>query len=339
MKNLRKSMQVKYQNVDEILYDTEALLDHSGVQQDKWTKTLSSPIMFELSDPMARFSCIPKLREFSTANAISESLYLLSGMNGYDLVKEFRFQEGSKGNEKYRLDKGALGPPLRFLGQKNFEILGHQEANSLRRTASGYTDQLAEAVEILTKKNKSPVKAVIQFASIQNPLLVHSAWFYSFHGKLEMMVSAEIVDNPLQLYHDILSPFAFLHQIVSELTDIPLGGSRFIIGCLYSSAFTTPFKITKAPTVDMYNFRYPNGKLHLRDIDTLISIMVEFVSRLDENTLNRANPFEGDNRVQMWSDYAEVFRSWKAKKLEIEITMRQNFFHPQLRFIYKGEAV
>jgi len=122
MKNLRKSMQVKYQNVDEILYDTEALLDHSGVQQDKWTKTLSSPIMFELSDPMARFSCIPKLREFSTANATSESLYLLSGMNGYDLVKEFRFQEGSKGNEKYRLDKGALGPPLRFLGQKNFDI-------------------------------------------------------------------------------------------------------------------------------------------------------------------------------------------------------------------------
>jgi hypothetical protein len=74
-------------------------------------------------------------------------------------------------------------------------------------------------------------------------------------------------------------------------------------------------------------------------MDVLMSIMTEFVSRLDENSLSRANPFEGDARVQMWSDYAEIFRAWKAEKLGYKVMMEQNFFHPQLRFIYKGEAL
>jgi hypothetical protein len=79
--------------------------------------------------------------------------------------------------------------------------------------------------------------------------------------------------------------------------------------------------------------------LNLRDLDVLMSIMIEFVSRLDENSLGRANPFEGDDRIRLWSDYAEIFRAWKAEKLGYKIMMEQNFFHPQLRFIYKGDAL
>ncbi len=70
-----------------------------------------------------------------------------------------------------------------------------------------------------------------------------------------------------------------------------------------------------------------------------MAIMIEVVSRLDANSLGRANPFDGDDKVQMWQDYAEVFRAWKAEKLGYKIKMEQNFFHPQLRFIYKGESI
>jgi hypothetical protein len=69
-----------------------------------------------------------------------------------------------------------------------------------------------------------------------------------------------------------------------------------------------------------------------------MSIMVEFVSRLDENSLNRSNPFEGDDRIQLWQDYANIFKIWKADKLGIKIN-NPSFFHPQLRFIYKGETL
>jgi hypothetical protein len=89
----------------------------------------------------------------------------------------------------------------------------------------------------------------------------------------------------------------------------------------------------------MHDFRYPNGKLSLKDMDTLMSIMVEFVSRLDANSLCRANPFDGDTRIQLWHDYAEIFRAWKANKLGYQTDLEQNFFHPQLRFIYKGESL
>jgi len=326
---------MKYQSVDHILRDADTLIRQGSTKQGA-VYELPSPIMFELTDSMARFSCIADRN--SVAIPAAESLYLLSGMTGSDFIKEFR--EGVSSKMIPCQNSYSLGSVLRFQGQKTENVLDYRTANAFRQKNIGFNDQLAQVVAIL-KKDKTNKDAVIQFASIQNPLDVHSVWFYSKHDMLEMLVSTGYIDVYKDLVWRLVSPFAFLHQIVSDLTEIPMGSSRFVIGCLcvdeiVSSSF---FQNLTFPEIDTHNFRYPNGKLTLRDMDTLMSIMIEFVSRLDEHSLIRANPFEGDERVQMWSDYAEIFRAWKAEKLGYKAMMEHSFYHPQLRFIYKGEAL
>jgi hypothetical protein len=121
-------------------------------------------------------------------------------------------------------------------------------------------------------------------------------------------------------------------QIISDLVGIEMGNVLFTIGCLHGFEF----KKSKFPEVKMGSFKYPSGNLTLRDMDNLMAIMVEFVSRLDDKSLGRVNPFEKDDRIQLWQDYANVFRVYKAEQLKIKIDI-PHFFHPQLRFIYKGE--
>jgi hypothetical protein len=87
------------------------------------------------------------------------------------------------------------------------------------------------------------------------------------------------------------------------------------------------------------DFSYPASNLTLRDIDNLIAMMQEFVGRLDEKSLSRANPYKGDSRVQLWSDMAEVFRANKAEELGYKVESESMFVHPQLQYIYKGITV
>ena len=338
MKTFFSRLQMKYQNVDKLLQDVQCLLKQSCEKQD-YRNVLPSPILFELANPMARFSCLLDMREFAARTA-AESLYLLSGMNGSDFIWEFRGWKDPR--IQFTDDPFALGPKLRFQNLKTGSILDYNRSNAFRQVGTGYTDQLKQAVERLKRNNILEQNAIIQFASTDHPVSVHSVWFHTENNKLEMLVSAGYVEGSEELWREIVPPFAFLHQIVSELTEIQMGSSRFMIGGLFSTDNFHELKFAQSrsmPIVNMHDFKYPNGKISLQDVDTLMSIMVEFVSRLDGNSLGRANPFEGDDRVQMWSDYAEVFRAWKAEKLGYKIMMEQNFHHPQLRFIYKGETV
>jgi len=336
MKSLRKT-EMKYQTVDEILRDTQGLLiQNHDSRKDPGCTELPAPILFELANPMARFSCNADNKKF-VADSVAESLYLVSGMNGTDFIYPFRQERGLTENVK-KYEK-ALGTELRFQGQKSENVLDYRKSNSLRQRSIGFTDQLARTVEIL--KSRKDYGTVIQFSSIENPLIVHYAWFRVNYGRLDMLISAGDVDDFTELYSYIIAPFTFLQQIISELTNIPMGSARFMIGHLYSSSLTHPkfLRSLKIPIINTHDFQYPESGLTLRDVDTLISIMVEFVERLDENSLNRANPFDGDDRVQLWQDYAEVFRAWKAEQLNYKVKMEQNFYHPQLRFIYRGETV
>jgi len=302
---------VQYQNVDAILQDTENLL----VIKSPESKRLEDPIMFELANPMANFSCDPTGKEL-LARAVAESLYLLSGMNGQDFISPFRFPKVNLVGDYYKYE-GALGTELRFRG-KGDELLNYPTSYNLRRTGTGFVDQLAYAVN---KMKEGASEVTTPFSSVYKTLLVNIAKFDNNYGKLDMLVSANAVNQFKGLYCDVIVPFTFLHQIISDMTNIPLGTSKFI------------------PIINLHDFQYPISNLTLRDVDTLISLMMEFVDRLDENNLSRANPFERDDRIQIWQDYAEVIRAWKAKQLGYQIKMEQNFYHPQLRFIFKGEAV
>ena len=336
MKSFLRMSQMKYRTVAEILRDVSSLLSHSGVRDGNRYR-LPSPIMFELANPLARFTCDTG-NSLDTAVAAAESLYMLSGMNGPDFIWEFRrWEDPRKTREDRRVDDGAFGPPLRFLGQKTLAVLDYLGTARIRQLINtGCVDQLGQAISRLEGKEK---KAFIQFSSFNNSLSVHSAWFCVANDKIEMMVSAGEV-NHSDLYCKILSPFAFLHQLVSDLTGIPVGSSRFMISSLWADRADPPkfLSDSKLPVVDTHDFQYANGKLTLRDVDILTSIMIEFVSQLDKSNLCRANPFERDGRVQLWQDYANVFKVWKAKTLSVEIDI-PFFFHPQLRYAFGDGAI
>jgi hypothetical protein len=327
---------MKFDCLDAILQNTEGLLSKAGERKDDHYE-LPSLIMFELTNPMARFSCIAENKEW-VAKSVAETLYAFSGMNGSDFIWEFRGWEDPR--VKQRHDLASVGTSLRLYGKEKAGILDYYGSNNLRQKGIGFVDQLAEAIEIF-KRDKNARNVTLQIATRQNLIPVYQSWLYCQNDKLNIMTWAGYLDNHSELIFKYIPIFSFLLQIVSDLTGITMGNVQFTVGCLCTEKIHPPRIIRNIgyPIVNTCDFRYPAGGLVLRDLDVLMSIMIEFVSRLDENSLSRANPFEGDVRVQMWSDYAEVFRAWKAEKLGYKVMMEQNFFHPQLRFIYKGEAL
>ena len=321
----------KFDTVDSILSHTEALIPAGGKFINNRYE-LPSPIMFELTNPMARFYCAKENRD-KVAISAAETLYAFSGMNGSDFIWEFRDWEDPR--IKKMKDNSGIGDSLRFFDRKELGLLDYSFSNSLRqKSEKHFFDQLESAIHTI-KYDKEHTNVVLQFISYNNSKSIFQAWLYCRSNKLNMMVYAGYLDNN-ELIFKYVPTFSFLLQIISELTSLEMGSVQFNIGCLYSDK---NLKGSIPPIIKLNDFRYPLGSLTLRDLDVLMSIMVEFVSRLDENSLGRANPFEGDERVKMWSDYAEIFRAWKAEKAGYKIQMEQNFYHPQLRFIYKGEAL
>jgi hypothetical protein len=333
VKYLRKYQTMKFDCLDSLLQNTEILLSAAGERKNDRYE-LPSPIMFEFTNPMARFSCIPENREW-VAKSAAETLFTFSGMNTSDFIWEFRDWPDPRIESHY--NPAALGSSLRFFGKGQDTVLDYHTSNSSRQTRIGFKDQILAASELLKEGIKKYDKNIILFFASRNTLTpVFQSWLYCRNAKLNIMTWAGYLDNS-ELIFNYVPTFSFLLQIISDLAGIEMGSVHFTVGCLYADKLSPP-KFTRStgyPIVNTGYFRYPSGGLTLRDLDTLMSIMIEFVSRLDENSLNRANPFEGDDRIQLWQDYANIFRVWKADKLGVKIAMPA-FFHPQLQFIYKG---
>jgi hypothetical protein len=155
------------------------------------------------------------------------------------------------------------------------------------------------------------------------------------------MIACGEIEVTEELPVKIVPAFAFIHQMLSEIVNIPPGTLTFAIAKLYGNSrdIKRIKELSKAGTPQINgldNFTYPAGNLTLRDMDNLIAIMQEFTGRLDEESITRANPYEGDSRVLLWSDMAEVFRANKAEELGHKIECESVFSHPQLKYIYKG---
>jgi hypothetical protein len=159
-----------------------------------------------------------------------------------------------------------------------------------------------------------------------------------------MMVNCGEIDVARELPVRIIPSVGFIHQMLSEITNIPLGSLTIVVAKLYgySEDMLLIKELSKAniPLVGgVDDFSYPPSNLTIRDVDTLIAMMLEFTGRLDEKSLTRANPYMGDSRVKFWSDMAEVFRVSKAWKLGYNIENEAEFVHPQLQYIYKGATI
>jgi hypothetical protein len=331
---------VTFKSLDDIIKNANTIVLKCGKGDGKNWQVIPQPVMMTLENPLFRFPCMPEMRKF-LAKSVAESIYALSGMNGSDFIREFR-----GGNDPWQANLTrieSIGQPLRFWSEKTGKILNYSNSNYLRQQGTGFVDQFQKAFAYLVNSDDSFV------ISMREPNReggrVHSAWLRKDDsGHLQMMVNCGEIAVADELMVRIIPPFAFIHQMLSEVTNIPLGTLTITVAKLYGHLHEMnrikELSKSELPLIGGLNdFAYPASNLTLRDVDNLISMMQEFVGRLDEKSLSRANPFEGDSRVLLWSDMAEVFRANKAEELGYKVESEFMFVHPQLKYIYKGVTV
>jgi hypothetical protein len=323
--------------MDDIIKNANALSLKYGIGEGQYWRVIPQPVMMTLENPLLRFPCMPEMRKF-LAKSAAESIYALSGMNGGDFIWEFRGLRDAISTTY--LDSESIGQPLRFWNEKTGKVLNYVNSNYLRQQGVGFVDQFQKAFTHLVNSDDSFV------ISLREPNRkggrIHSAWVRkdSF-GRLRMMVYCGEINVGEELTVKIIPVFGFIQQVLSEATNIPLGSLTIVIAALYyhpdqTSRVKELSKVELPQVGGTDGFVYSASNLTLRDVDTLISMMQEFVGRLDERSLSRANPYEGDSRVEFWSDMAEIFRANKAEELGYKVDSELMFRHPQLRYIYKG---
>jgi hypothetical protein len=335
-----KEATVIFKSLDDIIKNANTLaLKYGKGDGDNWRVT-PFPVMMTLENPLLRFSCMPEMRRF-LAKSVAESIYALSGMNGSDFIWEFRGWSDPRTMD--HLDSESIGQPLRFWNEKTGKVLSYANSNYLRQQGTGFVDQFQKAFTHLVDSDDSFVM------SLREPERrggrVHSAWTRKDgSGRLQMMVSCGEINVNEELIVGIIPAFGFIQQMLSEVTNIPLGSLTIVAASIYyhprGLSRVKELSNAELPFVGGLNdFSYSASNLTIRDIDNLIAMMQEFVGRLDEKSLSRANPYEGDSRVQLWSDMAEVFRANKAEELGYKVESESMFVHPQLRYVYKGVTI
>ena len=322
----------RFNSMDALL-SVAKIIDNSGaltLSPDAFRQfTVSSPAFFKFSNPLAMFPCDQRLVD-QIAISVAAIIYFISGTKNVD------FMELTTGRQ-YLFPANA-GHALRFQGinvsaSANFDFAA---AERLRQKGGGFTDQLESAIVAL---NSGEEDVVLQFTTAEYPLPVHQAWLYTKEDRLNMNVYFGCVDVE-NLIYEWVPIFSFLLHLVADLTKRKLGSIQFFVGKLYGGKLA----LSKIPTVyhpriDLSNIHYPAGGRDLKDINTLVTIMSQYLHKLDASSINRVNPFVGDESVVMWSDFAEVLRMQKAKNLGILLKDELVFHHPYLRYAYTGEAV
>jgi hypothetical protein len=332
-----KETNVTFKSLDDIIKNANTLVLKCGKGDEKCWRVIPQPVMMTLENPLLRFSCMSEMRKL-LAKSAAESVYALSGMNGGDFIWEFRGWRDPR--QMTHFDPESIGQPLRFWGNKG-GVLDYAYSNYLRQHGEGFTDQFQKASAHLVNSDESFVISMRD--PKRNGGRVHSVWLRKDDsGRLQMMVTCGEIEVTEELPLKIIPAFGFIHQMLSEVTKIPMGALTIAVAELYSnpSRINRVKELSKAgiPLVGGLNdFSYPASNLTIRDVDNLIAMMQEFVGRLDENSLSRANPYEGDSRVLLWSDMAEVFRANKAEELGYKV--ESGFTHPQLQYIYKGVTI
>jgi hypothetical protein len=329
-----------FKSLDDIIKNANTLVLKCGKGTEKNWRVIPQPVMMTLENPLFRFSCMPEMKRL-LAKSVAESIYALSGMNGSDFIREFRGPHDIWQRSHLYVD--SIGQSLRFWGERTGKILDYSNSNFLRQQGIGFVDQFQKTFTHLVNSDDSFV------ISMREPNRdrgwIHSVWLRKDDsGRLQMMVTCGEIDVADELTVRIIPSFGFIHQMLSEVTSIPLGALTIVVARLYGHPenMNRIKELSKAelPLVGgLNNFVYPASNLTLRDVDNLIAIMQEFVGRLDEKSLSRANPFEGDSRIQLWSDMAEVFRANKAEELGYKVDGESMFIHPQLQYIYKGVTI
>ena len=138
--------------------------------------------------------------------------------------------------------------------------------------------------------------------------------------------------------------FTFLQQIMAQICGLPLGKYYHIANNLHyyedKEDMVKSCLSEKEETIhEMDTFQYAQDQITLEDVDKAIDILLLYVTQLNNgNYLTAKNPFFAEKRLQVFSDYAEVFRLAFCKKNKVD-PENGEFYHPQLQVLYQRGAL
>lgn len=315
---------------------------------------LPYPEVIELKNPMARF-CTLKSRKQNVALAVAESLWILAGMNDLDSLPGHYAKSIYAYSDNGSTYRAGYGPRIRFFQPSTTQYqIGVSERSALLNRGTGYTDQFKFCIEQL-KKDKFTRQAVITIhdpskddfdvngnllSTRDCPCSRSIQFMCNSKGELNCYVHMRSNDVLHGLSAINVAEFTFLQQIVSQICGLPLGRYYHIANSLHyyedlSSMVEKCSKEKIKEIPEMEGFSYEKKELSLGDVDKALDILLSYESSLVKGlNLTEKNPFYVDDRLQVFSDYAEVLRLANCRKHKVEVENGE-FFHPQLQRMYQ----
>ncbi|MGL5913529.1 MAG: thymidylate synthase [Bacteroidales bacterium] len=315
---------------------------------------VSTPVALTLNNPLSRFITL-KNRKANTALTVAESVWILSGMNDLDALPANYAKAIYKYADDGKSYRAGYGPRIRFYNDSKlqYNISTHERLSYLER-GSGFIDQFKFCVEQL-KKDKFNRQAVITIhdpikddfdlngdllKTKDTPCTRSIQFMCDDEGRLCCYVHMRSNDIIHGMSVINVAEFTFLQQILAQICGFPLGNYYHIANNFHyyedmdeMAEKCLSEKIQPIPEMD--TFAYEQKSIDLSDVDRAIDIFLAYESSLRRGqSLNEKNPFYTENRLQVFSDYAEVLRLFQCKKQNVDSVCGE-FFHPQLQIMHQ----
>jgi len=346
-------------SVDEMLQKGLQAIKKSGVdRKPEWQRCVCheypTPVVLTLTNPLARF-CTLKNRKQNVALTVAESIWIMSGMNDLDELPGHYAKAIYNYTDDGKSYRAGYGPRIRFFNETKAQYyIRHQERTAFLSRGVGYSDQLRFCIEQL-KKDKFTRQAVItihdpnkddfdlngNLLSTKDTPCTRSVQFMcDSEGKLNCYVHMRSNDILHGMSVINVAEFTFLQQIIAQVCGLPLGQYFHIANNFHyyddlEDLVKNCLKEKIEPIPEMSDFSYAQEQIELKDVDKAIDIMLAYEAQLLRGEdLTAKNPFFVDRRLQVFSDYAEVFRLAQCKKRKVD-PVNGEFFHPQLQVMYQ----
>lgn len=242
-------------------------------REGKMTVDSPGPVVLELSNPRQRILTIPARLNSLPATA-AETLWVLAGRDDMDFLS-FYLKRALDFSDDGEIWRAAYGPRLRGSGYKSHLGWG--------------TDQLKEVINELID-HPSTRRAVI---GLLNPVTDHENFtakdfpctqtlhFIPRGGHLDLVIFIRSNDILWGLTGVNIYEFTVLHELVADMTGIPMGKYYHIADSLhyYTNFQERIDKILQSPHFDIYDYaKDPPQTSDRQNIEMIDSSLKEFMA-------------------------------------------------------------
>lgn len=342
---------LEFNSADEALVNLLFLCKENGVyRKPAWQASgcteFPHPILFKINNPLARFTTLPE-RKGNTALAVAESLWVLRGYNDLDVLPGHYSKAVYAFTDDGKHYRAGYGPRLRhYNGYSN----QYSVTEGVRPKGVDQLDYVVkqlqkdpftrQAVITIHDPNKDDFTTDGDLLKTNDTPCTRSLHFMiNAEGKLDLTVHMRSNDLIRGMGAINIPLFTFLQQIVAQILGAPLGSYYHVADSLHyydiHEDLVESLLASKANTPDMTNFAYDPTPLTLLDVDNAIDILLTYEKQIRiDRKFDIKNPFEGYNNLQVFCDYAEVFRAYWGKKTGLDVDGESMFLHPQLKTIF-----